>query len=143
MKNILVAVEFENDGEILINKAITLADKLISKIWIIHVAGPDLIFSAFEEELQQVRDSRAEQLKGERQRLQKYVDNIRSKGVSAEALLVQGDTIDTILEEGEKLHAEMLIIGHHERSRLYKLFFGNTDFAVINKAKIPVLVVPV
>ena len=42
MKNILVTVNFEEkETNILINKAVELAEKFGSKIWLIHIAAPD------------------------------------------------------------------------------------------------------
>lgn len=142
MQNILVTVEFEDKAAVLVESAAELARKFGSKVWLIHIAAPDPDFIGYEIGPQYIRDSRAEDLRKEHRLLQKYADHLNNRGINAEGLLIQGGTTDLILEECEKLNIDLIVIGHHKHGMLYKLFFGNTDIDIVNRAKLPVLVIP-
>jgi nucleotide-binding universal stress UspA family protein len=57
-------------------------------------------------------------------------------------MLVQGATIEMIMEEAEKLKVDLIIAGHEEHNFLYKAFVGSVSRQIIRKSKIPVLIVP-
>ena len=47
-----------------------------------------------------------------------------------------------ILEEAERLEAEVIIMGSHGHGALYDLIVGSVTEGVLRKAKCPVLVLP-
>jgi nucleotide-binding universal stress UspA family protein len=142
MKNILVTIDFEKETSVLVEKASELATKFNSKIWLIHVAAPDPDFVGYEAGPQNEIDFRADELENERKEIEQYVRQLKEIGVDAEGLLVKGPTVETILKKIEKLDIDLVVIGHHKHGLFYKTFVGNTDSALINKSKIPVLLVP-
>lgn len=142
MKNILISIDFDENTEQLINKATELAEKYNSTVWILHVADPDPDFIGLEVGPQYIRDHKAAELKKEHKLLFGYSNKLKEKGVKATGLLIQGATIETILSESKKLNIDLIIIGHHNHTFLYRMFFGNTSLDVIKKSNIPVLVVP-
>ena len=142
MKNILVSIDFDENTDQLINKATDLAGKYNSTVWILHVAAPDPDFVGLDVGPQYIRDHLAAELKKEHKLLFKYANKLKEKGIEATGLLIQGATIQTILDESKKLNIDLVIIGHHNHTFLYKTFFGNTSLDVIKKSNIPVLVVP-
>ena len=142
MKNILVGIDFHENTERLLEKAFELAQALGAKIWLLHVAAPDPDFVGYEVGPQSIRDNRAKELKQERQLLAKYARELQEKKVEAEGLLIQGATLDMILEESKKLDIDLIITGHHDRSFLYHAFFGSVSAGIIKSSKIPVLVIP-
>ena len=143
MKNILVAVDFEKNTKLLLDHAASLAKKFDSKIRIIHIAAPDPEYVGYDAGPQYIRDNRAEDLREEHKILQQYADDLKKNGIHAEALLVQGPTVKMILEEAEKLKIDLIIIGSHEHSFLYKAFLGDTTSGILRKSKIPFLVIPI
>jgi len=142
MKNILITIGFDKNEKLLIDNAFQLAKAFNSKIWLIHVASPDPDFIGFDAGPQHVRDSRAAELRREHRLIQKYVVELKEKGINAESLFIQGETVKTIIEKSKKLNIKLIIIGYHEHSFLYKSFFGNTPAQIIKKSKTPVLIVP-
>jgi len=143
MKNILLTIDFKNNEKLLIDKAFQLAEAFNSKIWLVHIAAPDPDFAGFEIGPKYIRNSRAEDLKKEHRQLQEYAAELKEKGVSAEGLLIQGATIEMIIEEAQKLNVDLIITGHHEHSFLYRAFVGSVSNEIIRKSKIPVLIVPI
>jgi len=142
MKNILVAIDIGDQEEVLIEKAIELAEKFNSKIWIVHASAPDPDFVSFEAGPQSVRDERAKSLHKENRIIGTLSDKVKSKGLESAGLLIRGVTVDVILEESEKLNAELLIIGHKKHGFIEKLIRGSVSGGVLQHSKIPVMTVP-
>lgn len=143
MKNILVALNLEHNFQKLIDKSVELAEKFNSKIWLIHIADPDPDFVGYEVGPQYIRDSKAEEFKATHAKLQSITETVKKNtGLEAESLLVQGPTVETILEEAKKLNTDLIVIGHESHSFLYKAFVGETSIAVTKDADIPILLVP-
>lgn len=143
MKNILVAIDIDNKEELLIQKAIEIAKKFESKIWILHASAPDPDFVGFEAGPQSVRDARADTLHKENRIIGLLTDKITSEGLETAGLLIEGPTIDVIMEESEKLKAELLIIGHKKHGFIEKLIRGSVSGGVLQHTKIPVMIVPI
>ena len=142
MKNILVTINFEKNEKLLIDKAFQLAESFNSKLWLIHIAAPDPDFVGYKVGPQYIRDIRATELRKEHRLLQEYSSGLKQKGVDSEALLVQGPTIEMIMEESKKLNIDLIITGHHEHDFFYKAFVGSVSSQIIKKSKIPVLIIP-
>lgn len=142
MKNILVTIEFNENEELLLDKAIELAKPFHAKVWLMHIAAPDPDFVGYEVGPQYIRDTRADELKSEHKKLDAYVTGLKNKGIETEGLLIQGATTQMIIDESKKLHVDLIIAGHHEHGFFYKAFVGSISSEIIRKSKIPVLIVP-
>jgi nucleotide-binding universal stress UspA family protein len=64
-------------------------------------------------------------------------------GADAEALLIQGPTTESILEQAKRIEADVIVMGSHGRGALYKAFVGSVSEQVLEQSPIPVLIVPV
>ncbi len=142
MKNIIVAIDFENNQQLIIDQAMALGEKFNAKLWLLHIAAPNPDFVGMEAGPQTERDNRAEQLKKEHRLLDQYTEEISNLGIASEGLLIQGATTETILEKAKTLKADLIITGHHEHGFLYKTFVGSVSNQIIKQTKIPVLIVP-
>ena len=142
MKNILVTINFEKNEKLLIDKAFQLAESFNSKLWLIHIAAPNPDFVGHEVGPQYIRDCRATELRKEHKLLLEYSNGLKAKGVDSEGLLVQGATIEMIIEESKKLNIDLIITGHHEHDFFYNAFVGSVSSQIIKKSKIPVLIIP-
>lgn len=142
MRNILAAIDFSEVTPSLRTLATDLAKRHDAKLWLIHVAAPDPDFIGFKTGPQYIRDHRAEQLRQEHIDLQAMAAEVRGEGVEAEALLVQGPTAEILLAEVERLKVDMVVVGSHGRSALYRAFVGSVSEQVLRECKVPVLVVP-
>ena len=142
MKNILVALNFDDKAGKLFEWSVQVADKFNSNVWIIHIAAPDPDFIGYDVGPQYIRYYKAEELKEEHKMIRQFAVDLEEKGIKATGLLIQGPTVKMILEEIEKLKIDLIIMGHHEHGFLYKTFFGSTAKEVLKKSKIPLLVIP-
>ena len=142
MKNLLVTLDFDEQTALLMDKALELAKAFGAKVWLMHIAAPDPEFVGYEVGPQYIRDFRAEDLRNEHRLLQRLAKEFKEEGVEADGLLIQGATIEMILEESNKLNADIIIAGHHEHGFFYNAFVGSVSAQIIKKSKIPVLIVP-
>jgi nucleotide-binding universal stress UspA family protein len=142
MKNILVAIDFDENLDYLVRHALRFGRAFDAKIWLMHIAAPDPEFVGYDVGPQYIRDSRASVLREEHKIIEKLTDHLHEQGCEAEGLLIQGATIEMILEESEKLNVEMIIAGHHDRSFLYNALVGSVSAQLMKNAKIPVLIIP-
>jgi len=142
MKNILVAIDFEEQTDRLLDVVAAYAKAFKAKVWLVHIAAPDPDFIGYEPGPQYIRDARAEELREEHRQIQAYAQGLKDDGIDSDGLLIQGATIELIIEESEKLEADLIITGHHEHNALYKTFFHELAPEIIDNSKVPVLVVP-
>jgi nucleotide-binding universal stress UspA family protein len=140
--NILVAMDLSASSESVVSCAREMARGLGAKTWLIHVADPDPDFVGYEPGPQTVRDAVAHTFHEEHRQLQACADQLRDEGVDCTALLVQGPTVATLLHEAEKLEVQLIILGSHGKGAVKKLLVGSTSEGVLQKATVPVLVVP-
>src|SRR5688572_8905488 len=99
MQNILVAIDFSEVTPQLLQQTRSLAGNRPTKIWLIHVAAPEPDFVGYEPGPQVVRDQVASRLHKEHGALQAQADQLRQAGLEVTPLLVQGQTVEKILEE--------------------------------------------
>jgi len=142
MKNILVPIDLSPVTDNTVEIAARFAKGFGSKIWLVHVAAPDPDFVGFGTGPKYVRDQRADELKKEHSQIQVMAENLRTKGFSAEALLVQGPTSATIIEEARRLEADLIIMGSHGHGAIYKTFVGSVSQQVLGDSTVPVLIIP-
>jgi nucleotide-binding universal stress UspA family protein len=143
LKNILVAVDFNDAVGELMSYAESFAEKYGAKIWVVHVAAPDPDFVGYETGPQYIRDMRADELKDEHKELQQICEMFIKPKLASDALLIQGSTVETVLEEAKKLKADLLIVGTHQHSFFYNLFAESVSVELFKNAEIPVLSVPI
>lgn len=142
MINILAAIDFSEISSTVIDQAAAIAKSFSSKLWLIHVAAPEPDFVGYGTGPQTERDWRAQTLREEHRYLQDKALELEQNGINVTPLLIQGATVETILKEATKLKAEMIVIGSHGRSALYKTLVGSVSEGIVRQASCPVLIVP-
>lgn len=140
--NILVAIDFsETTGRI-----ISFVSKLMSEaemnVFLVHVVQPEPDFIGYKIGPESERDFIAKRFHEKHVQLQELAVGFQSVGTAVTPLLIQGPTIQTILEEAEKLKADMIITGSHGSRSMMHLLMGSVSKGLIKNATIPVLVVP-
>lgn len=140
MKKILVAIDFSGITHEVIGHAATLAHKFAAELWIVHVAPPDLDY--FKSLSRGERHEVAEGLHNEHRFLQDQAEQLRASGVNASALLARGAPVETILDEARKLQADMIVMGSHGHTAMYRAVIGSVSEGVLRDTSIPLLVIP-
>ena len=152
---ILVAVDLSDSNDYLITETIRMATALSARVCLLHVTEvhSSLVgYEAFYEEgfgnfpdPELIRESMAERFRHEHKKLHNLTKQLQAGGVSCFANLSHAaiNAVETILEQAEKHDAGMIIIGTHNKGVMARLLVGSTSSGVLQKTKLPVLVVPV
>jgi nucleotide-binding universal stress UspA family protein len=142
MKNIMVPVDFSAETGRVMNIAAAMGRAFNAKVWLVHVAAPDPDFVGFDAGPRYIREHRAEILREEHAEIQALAKQLKDQGLQSDGLLIQGATSETLLEEIDRLNADMVIMGSHGKSGLFKAFVGSVSEQVLRDSRIPVLIVP-
>ena len=141
MSCVIVAIDFSDVTDALIEAAIKYALAGGVSAVLVHVAPPDVGFSMGETSTDLPPQAVAELVEERRKKLRVLAERM-SAAVTAETILMQGSAEHGILDEAAKRIAELIIIGSHGHGRLYDLIVGSVANAVIRQSTCPVLVVP-
>ncbi len=140
--NIVAAIDFSDAASSVLAEAERFARALSAHVYLVHVAEPDPTFVGYEAGPPVVRDDMADTYRHEHRRLQEKAAKLRAAGIEATALLVQGPTVRTILDEARRLEAGLVVAGSHGHGAVYSLLVGSVSEGLIRHAPCPVLVVP-
>ncbi|MES9830182.1 MAG: universal stress protein [Candidatus Thiodiazotropha sp.] len=139
---ILVAVDLSESTTKTVEMAKQLAATLPATLWLLHAAEPEPYFVGYDVGPQSVRDTLPKKFHEEHRQIQEIAERMRGNGIDATALLIQGPTVETILQEASRLGVDMIVIGSHGRSAIYHLLMGSVTEGVLHATKFPILVVP-
>ncbi len=140
--NILIAIDFSEATQKIVNSAQTLVCKKDSTVWLLHAAMPDPDFVGYDVGPASEREFVAKKFREENQKLQDIADDMKKSGIDVTPLLIQGPTVETILEEAEKLPADAIIIGSHGRGAMHRLLVGSVSEALLHRSRIPLVIIP-
>ncbi|NQV51830.1 MAG: universal stress protein [Flavobacteriales bacterium] len=143
MKNILVAIDLDPSTQQVVDYAVQIAKAFEAKLWLIHIAEAEPDFIGYNEGPQYIRDSFAKELRDEHKTLQSLCAEVKKAGLEAEGLMIQGPTIDMILQEAKKLNVDLIITATHHRNFIYKAFIGSVSTELFERSSIPLLAYPV
>ena len=144
MKTILVAIENIEGTDLaspVMVHTMKLAAKFSSKVWLVHVV-PRPGTAPFTVPRKVLRDQAATELHHEHKLMQHLTGAMRDRGINAAALLVEGGTVKTILEEADRLDADLLVVGSHSHGLLYRTLLDGTEERLLNESTRPILFVP-
>jgi nucleotide-binding universal stress UspA family protein len=139
---LLVAIDFSPVTEKILAKIKELRPKMNLKIWLIHVVQPDPDFVGYEVGPPTERDFMAKQIKEKHQQIQAIAEKLKKEGIEATPLLLQGATIETIIQEGQKMKADFIVLGSHGHGMMYNLLVGSIGHGLLKNSPIPLLIIP-
>ena len=149
---ILVAIDFSDAFDKVINEAELLAKALSASVTVLHVTEPEpgIVFTTYEpdplmggmESPHAIRDAVAQRYHLEHKRLQGISQQMRDAGLNCIAIMVQGNSVEEILAEANKISADMILLGSHGKGMAAKLLLGSTSEGVLRKSQVPVHIIP-
>jgi nucleotide-binding universal stress UspA family protein len=142
MKTILVPIDFSNATADVVEQAAQLAAAFSSAVWLLHVAAPEPEFVGYDSGPRDVRESVAHELHESHRVLQEHSTKLRARGINATAIQVQGATVETILREAERLHADVIVLGSHGHGAVHRALLGSVSEGVLHHATCPLLILP-
>jgi nucleotide-binding universal stress UspA family protein len=142
MTTILVPVDFSPSDQAVTACAEDLARRLRAKMVLLHVEAPEPDFIGYQVGPQTVRDAVARSVHGDAQTLHALRDRLRGQGREVESLLIQGPTVEKIVDEAIRLKVDYIVMGSHGHGNLFELVVGSVSDGVIRRAPCPVVLVP-
>ncbi|APW46429.1 universal stress protein [Rhodoferax antarcticus] len=140
-KHILVPVDGSSTSQVAVGKAIVLAKSFDSIVTVIYVIDPypftgvGTDFAYGQAEYLSAATAEANTA------VQTAKDNFSAAGVTVNTSIVEAHTAwRGIVEAGDSLKADLIVMGSHGRSGLEKLVLGSVAQAVLSHTKLPVLV---
>ena len=144
MKSILVAIDEVQDvtaDTALIQRSMALARAFSSRVWLVHVV-PRPGITPFNVEREVLRKESAAELRHEHAALQRLAGQLRARGIDATALMVQGPTVKTLIQQAERHDADIVLVTCHRHSRLYRALLEDAGQRLLQASSRPVLFVP-
>jgi nucleotide-binding universal stress UspA family protein len=140
-KHILVPVDGSSTSQAAVSKATELAKAFGSTVTVIYVIDP-YPFTGVGTDFAY---GQAEYLSAATAEANTAVhaakDSFAAAGVTVDTSIIEAHTAwRGIVEAGESLQADLIVMGSHGRSGLEKLVLGSVAQAVLSHTKLPVLV---
>ncbi len=141
IQHILVPVDFSDITETLVDKARELGSALKASICLLHIEPEEPELASYKPGPEYAREDMPQKRAEFYRHLNDYKDRLRAQGIDAKAVLLQGDTVDKILQEARQFKAELIMLGSHGNSALHDLLLGSVSEGVLHQAPCPVMVI--
>lgn len=138
---ILVAIDFSESSNNAFHLALNMAHKYSAKLVMLHVINepvdlrgfyvPHISFEKLEEEIEQ----------GAQKLMESFCRQHLGDYENYQTLIVPGLPYEQIIQQAQKLSADLVILGTHGRTGLDHVLFGSTAEKVVRKCPLPVLTV--
>jgi nucleotide-binding universal stress UspA family protein len=144
MLNILVPTDFSKLSKVAVQYAIKIANKLTCNITLFHVVTvTNVVRHSMREKTKALEAQMMEKAEDDLNKLLKEVCKTVKTSNRVNCLAVRGDSFqEVLLKHAKKLKAGLIIMGTKGASGLKKTVIGSNTTSVLEKSKIPVLVVP-
>jgi len=140
INNILFATDFSDSSQQAADYAVTLANLTGAKLHVLHVINeldehqrvmiPREAFLVLEKEVQVQAIKELEMFCKE-----------QTHDIPTASYAVVGAPFIVILEMGEKVNADLIVMGTHGRTGMEHVIVGSTAERIVRRSKIPVLTV--
>jgi nucleotide-binding universal stress UspA family protein len=154
IRTILLATDLGPRGHEVLRHAGGLAHHFGARLHIVHTVEPLSDFARFwikttvPEETYQANDP--ETYAGIHRTLQQRLDAFcrevlegHAERLIADIQIVEGSPARAILEEAQRVNADMIVLGSHGHSAIGEVVLGSVAHKIAMKATIPVLLVPI
>ncbi len=143
MKNIVVLTDLSDLTFKVLKQAHALATAFHSQVIILHVVTKEpVVFDVGLASPTILQTPSKETLEKHYEQLMELRDSLTKFGVSASVKQLEDMSVEGVLAETRRLGADLIILGSHHHSTLYRMLVGTVTDDVLKHAHCPVLVVP-
>ena len=135
-RKILVPVENSAYDDAIIDHVAELAKICKSSVVLIHVADG---WAARNIEQLKLRES--EEMKKDREYIEKLADDLENRGIEADAVLATGDPADEISQAAKREECDLIAMATHGHKFIGDMIHGSVSHTVRHTSHIPVLLV--
>jgi nucleotide-binding universal stress UspA family protein len=135
-RHILIPLENSAADQVILDHIAPLARLTGAKLLLLHVAD-----GWVARNFNQLKLAESEEMKDDREYLEKIAGKLRGGGFAVQTLLALGDPPQEILKVAESEHCDLIAMTSHGHRLFGDLFHGSTITEVRHKTSIPILVV--
>lgn len=136
---IVVALKFIEEPDYLLNRALKVANKYNAKIYLLHVLQDMPHLSFYSDSYKYWVEFRDAAVLDTIKQMTKYIETLASEFDEVESLVVVGEPVEAILNEADRIGADLIIVGNHALSGLKHLMHHNIGEKIVRLSKKPVL----
>lgn len=136
--HVLIAVDLTEDSEMVVHRGLEIARRFNAQVSLLHVVEFIPVDPAGEALLPPPVDLESELVQGAKQRLDALCDSVGLKDTPRRVEM--GSIKAELLRVAEEEHADLIVLGSHERHGL-ALLLGSTEKSILHKASCDVLAV--
>lgn len=141
IETILVATDFSEDAAAALDAAIELTRRFDAKLELLHVYQLDYYYSAssvgggivlpgtFRDDIRKAMEARLKELSHQ----------VAEQGVKVNVRAIQGTPSQAIIDEAERLGADLIVMGTRGQSGLMHVLMGSVAERTVRAAHCPVL----
>jgi manganese transport protein len=137
-QHILIPLENSATDQVILDHIKPLVTLTGAKLLLLHVAD-----GWVARNFNQLKLAESEEMKSDREYLEKVASRLRGDGLSVETMLALGDPPTEIIKVAEGEHCDLIAMGSHGHRLLGDIFHGSTITEVRHKTLIPILLVRV
>ena len=154
IKNILLALDFSEITGELINAGEALAKPYNANLHLLHTEPPTSgyvyytagieynIITGFGYADTYSQQIEKESLANDKHALEIIQNQLKKKDIKTTFSLLKGEIAETIVNEAQKIPADLIIIGSHKHGAFYNLLFGSTETKLLKESPYPILIIP-
>jgi manganese transport protein len=135
-RNILVALDHSKADEVLLPHVSQLAALMRARLLLVHVAD-----GWVARNYDQLRLAESEEMKTDRDYLEKTAESLRTSGLTVETKLALGDPPHEILKLAEEGNCDLIAMTTHGHRLIGDILFGSTIEYVRHRTHLPLLVI--
>ena len=132
----LVPVENSLYDDAIVDHVVELARICKSQVLLIHVAD-----GWAARNISQLNLRESEEIRKDREYLEKIADEIEKKGIEADALLASGDPATEIAQAAQREGCDLIAMSTHGHKFIGDMIHGSVSHSVRHASHIPVLLV--
>ena len=138
MSTIVLGLDASNGSQAAARWAANMAGETGAQVVAVHAVPRSELWTlaAFQVDTQNIVDELQGLLDG------RWTAVLRKAGISYTTRLARGDPAVELLRVATRLQATMLVLGATRRSSVHDLVVGGTAHKIINRALVPVVLVP-
>ena len=135
-QKILVPVENSLYDDAIIDHVVELAKVCKSQVVLIHVAD-----GWAARNISQLKLRESEEIRKDREYIEKLADDLEKKGIEADALLASGDPATEIAEAAAREGCDLIAMSTHGHKFIGDMIHGSVAHTVRHASHVPVLLV--
>ena len=137
MKTILALIDFSDVTPQIVNQAEAFAKAMNGAVTLMHVVPPWPVAVDFTP-----APASLDEFQTRQSQLFAVRDFLAGQGVNVTARQFEGSVMETLLNQIEEIHPDVIIMGSHGHGALYHLIVGSVAAGILKHAGCPVLLVP-